>query len=440
MKKQVLLTAAVCACLMGCASKKAEPTSGDATTGTEVAVQDAASTDKLGISWWGTQAVHDFLLEVCDKYTEKTSLGIEPTYTSWDSYWQKMNTLSAAGDLPDIMFQDYSVITQYATKDLLEPMDSYIEAGALDMANVDPAQLEGGKVNGKVYGINVGFASLALACDEEMIKEAGMELPGPEMSWLDFEKFCIEYHEKTGKYGSTVKDLIATIDLFAVQARAKGGALFSDDGLGMGYEDDTLIEFYESIKRMHDAGAIPPIDTIVQQTSTEDSPFAKGEAATMVIWSNMYESQVSVKGKQLGLAIIPGTGQAKSMYFKPSQFLCVTTTSDKKDEAVAFINSWVNDSDINGIIAGRRGTPISNVIADEVAGTLNESGQRVFEYMNVAAGYTSPVDPPYPAGTSEVIQEYIKRFESVLFGESTPKEAAAAFRANAENALKAANK
>ncbi len=446
MKKRIwLAAAAVCLCMAGCSSQAADQateqvqTEAKTTEQGEVVVQDSASDNKLGISWWGTQVVHEFTLEVCDKYTEETGVELEPVYASWGDYWQKMNTLSAAGDLPDIMRQDYSVIMQYASKGLLEPLDGYIESGKLDMTNVDPIKLEGGRIDGKLYGINVGSNALCLVYDEEMIREAGMEVPGPDMSWNDFEQFCIEFHDKTGKYGSTISDIVDNINLFEIIARSQGGTLFGNDS-NLGYEDAVLTEFYSSVQRMHDAGALPSIDTKVQQTSVEDSPFSKGEAATEIVWTDMYETLVTVKGKELGLTIIPGSGASKGMYVKPSQFLSVTATSDKKDEAVAFIDAWVNNKEINNIIAGRRGVPISSVMAEEVAGKLEDPGKRVFEYMDLVSEYASPIDPPNPPGTSEVNAEYTKQFEMVLFGESTPKKAAETFRANAEEALKAANK
>lgn len=441
MKKKMCLVIAASLCMVGCASQKTEPVQTEATSSeqSELVVQDSASTNKLGISWWGTQVVHEFTLEVCDQYTKETGVELDPIYASWGDYWQKMNTLSAAGDLPDIMRQDYSVITQYAGKGLLEPLDGYIESGKLDMTNVDSLMLDGGRIDGKLYGINVGSNALCLVYDEDMIHEAGLEVPNPDMSWSDFETFCIEFHEKTGKYGSTISDIVSNINLFEIIARSKGGALYSNSGLDMGYENSILTEFYNSVKRMHDAGALPPIDTKVQQTSVEDSPFSKGEAATEFVWTDMYETLVSIKGKNLGLTIIPGSGTGKGMYVKPSQFLSVTATSDKKDEAVAFINAWVNDKEINNIIAGRRGVPISSVMAEEVAKSLQEPGKRVFSYMNMVSQYASPIDPPNPAGASEVSAEFTKQFEMVLFGESDPEKAAETFRVNAEAALKAAN-
>ncbi len=441
MRKRFLLIAAAALCVAGCSAKEEQntPVKTNTSAGESAAVQDGASTDKVGISWWGTQVVHEFTLEACAKYTEKTGVEFEPIYASWGDYWQKMNTLSAAGDLPDIMRQDYGVIMQYASKGLLEPLDGYIESGKIDMTDVDPLKLEGGRIDGKLYGVNVGSNALCMVYDEEMIKEAGMEVRGPEMSWSDFEKFCIEFHEKTGKYGSTISDIVSNINLFEVIARSEGGTLFGEDGLTMGYDDAVLTEFFSSVQRMHDAGALPSIDTKVQQTSVEDSPFSKGEAATEIVWTDMYETLVAVKGKELGLTIIPGTGATKGMYVKPSQFLSITATSDKKEEAAAFIDAWVNDEEINNVIAGRRGVPISSNMAEKVSANLEGPGKRVFEYMDLVSEYSSPIDPPNPAGASEVNAEYTKQFEMVLFGESDAAEAASAFRTNAETALKAAN-
>lgn len=443
MRKSWFWIAAACVCLAGCSEGQSQETTAAAGTtgGTEAAtaaVQEASSGEKLGISWWGTQAVHEFTLQVCDEYTKKTGVELDPIYASWSDYWQKMNTLSAAGDLPDIMRQDYGVITQYARKNLLEPLDSYIESGQLDMSNVDPDKLEGGRIDGKLYGINIGSNALSLVYDEDMIKEAGMEVPGPEMSWQDYEDFCIEYHEKTGKYGSTISDFVSNINLFEIVARSHGGTLYNADGTSVGFDDAVLAEYFDSVKRMHDAGALPSIDTRAQQTSVEDSPFSKGEAATEIVWSDMYETLTSVKGKQLGLTIIPGSGSTKGMYLKPSQFLSVTAASDRKDDAIDFINAWVNDSDINAIIKGRRGVPISDTIAQEVSASLSESGKQVFEYMDLASEYASPIDPPNPAGSSEVGAEYSKQFEMVLFGEYDANKAAATFHTNAEAILKAA--
>lgn len=447
MKKllSALLVASMTLALMACSSSASSDTSGadSASTGeadSQTEVNDTAGSDApVRISWWGTQVVHEYTLEVCEKFTEKTNIPLEAEYAAWADYWQKMGTLSAAGDLPDIMRQDYSYINQYASKDLLEPLDEYIESGAIDCSNVDPMLLEGGRINGKIYGINIGSNAFALIYDKEMIEEAGMKAPGTEMSWQDYENFCLEFAQKTGKFGGTIAELR---DQFIIEfmLRARNESLFDSENATLGYaSDDVVIGYFDSVKRMQDAGAIPSVDTIAQQTSYEDSPFSLGEAATIITFTDVYPTLCQVKGKTLGLTIVPGTGSEKVMYSKPSQFFSIPANSEHKEEAAAFINAWINDQDLNDILKGRRGVPISSVVAENVAQQMSDAERIVFEYMGELAQYSKPINAPYPSGASEVTNELKTQFEMVLYGESDSAKAAADLRTKATEYLAAAN-
>ena len=48
-------------------------------------------------------------------------------------------------------------------------------------------------------GINAGSNGLCMAVNEKLVTDAGMEVPSNEMTWEEFEKWAIEFHEKTGK-------------------------------------------------------------------------------------------------------------------------------------------------------------------------------------------------------------------------------------------------
>ena len=437
-----LIAATGCGAAAPATSDSAGSSTAPAPSSGSAASTPSSSSQPVTISWWGTPAVHEFTLELCDKYTEKTGVPLEAIYASWGDYWQKMNTLAAAGDLPDIMRQDYAVIQQYASKGLLEPLDDYIASGAIDMSKVDPMLIEGGRVNGKLYGINVGSNALCLMYDKEMIADAGLQPPSPTTTWADFEKFCSDYKAKTGLYGVGLKNFVENMSIFEIYARGFGETLYTtaDGKPALGFKEETLVSFFEMLKRMHDAGSIPKIDTTTQETSGEDSLFAKGQAVSDILYTDMYASFVGVKGKQLGMTIIPGSGATKSMYSKPSQFLSIASTSNRKDDAVKFIDLWINDSDVNRILNGRRGVPISSAMAEQVSAALDETGKATFAYMNTVGQYSRPIDPPSPSGASEVASEFKKQMEMVLFGESTPAAAAASFINDATVCLNTANK
>ncbi len=409
----------------------AESTSQATESETEDTSDSAAPSEGelVTISWWGTQTVHDFTLEIIEMYTEKTGYSVEPIYASWGDYWTKMNTLSAAGDLPDIMEQDYQVIEQYASKGLIAPLETYVESGEIDMSNVDDNTLAGGVIDGSLYGINIGSNSMIMVSDVEQIEEAGLTAPTNDMTWEEYETFVLEYHEKTGLYGAGLKVYVDSPNAFEIYARGKGEMLYDVSGEvpTMGFSAETLVEFMTSIKTMHDAGALQSVDTLAQETSGEDGVFAKGSAATDIAFTDMYATYTGVKGKQLGINVLPGAGPTQAMYVKPSKFFSIGANSEMKEAAFAWINMWTQDEELNLFLNGRRGVPISNEMADLVAAQLDENGQATFGYMSEISNYASAIGAPSPAGGTEVVAEYKKQMELMLFDESTPEEAAADF-------------
>ncbi len=392
------------------------------------------------ISWWGTQAVHDFTLEIIEMYTEKTGYDVEPIYASWGDYWTKMNTLSAAGDLPDIMEQDYQVIEQYASKGLIAPLESYVESGELDMSNVDDATLAGGLIDGSLYGINIGSNSMIMVSDVEQIEAAGLEAPTNDMTWEQYETFVTDYYAATGMYGAGLKVFVDSPNVFEIYARGVDEALYdvTGDVPVMGFAPETLAGYMTSLKALHDAGAVQGVDTLAQETSGEDGVFAKGEAVTDIAFTDMYATYTGVKGKQLGINVLPGAGPTQAMYVKPSKFFSIGANSEMMEGAFAWINMWTQDEDLNLFLNGRRGVPISNEMADLVSAQLDENGQATFGYMSEISNYASPIGSPSPSGGPEVVAEYKKQMELMLFGESTPEQAAADFVEAANAILEAA--
>ena len=164
-----------------------------------VSVSALAADEPLRIAWWGSEVSNAFQLELCDMFTKATGIEYEAEYLGWNDYWVKMNTLAAASDLPDVIRQDYSRIQAYVDKGLLMDLNELVEAGKIDLSKVSDSALSSGVFDGKLYGINIGSNAFCFIQNEKLIKDAGMELLPQDATWEDFEKFCLEYTEKTGK-------------------------------------------------------------------------------------------------------------------------------------------------------------------------------------------------------------------------------------------------
>lgn len=386
-----------------------------------------AAEEPLRLTWWGSESSNALYLTVSDMFQEATGIEYEAEYLSWDDYWTKLNTLAAANDLPDSLRMDLQYIKSYVDKNLLMDLTELVDKGLIDLSDVPESAISGGMFNGGLYGINAGSNSLGLAYNAKMIQDAGMEVPANEVTWEEFEHFVMDFHEKTGKYGIDLWGLRDYNGTFRVYVREQGEALYNEDQTAPGYSVETMASYLGMVKRMHDAGAVQNVSEITVDVGRENQPFSKGEAACITTTTDSattYYNMIKDNWGPAVLRIIPGAAQTKAMWIKPSQFLSISKDAENVEEAAAYINFWCNDKEANGFIAGRRGVPISNKMAEFVGSSLDEASKLTFDYMVEMAQYASDLYAPDPMAHGEIDGEFITTFQSVLFGEMTPEEGA----------------
>ena len=398
-----------------------------------------AEDEPLRVAWWGSESSNKLYLGEADMFKEATGIDVEPEYFSWDDYWTKINSMVVGEDLPDTLRMDYAYIKGYVDQNQLMDLMPLVESGAIDLSKVADSTISGGRFDGGLYGINAGSNGLCMAVNEKLVTDAGMEVPANEMTWEEFEAWVIEFHEKTGKYGIDLFGLKDYNGVFRIFAREHGEELYNKAQDGAGFSAETLAAYFASVKRIQDAGATQNIADAVTDIGKENYPFSKGEAATIFTVTDSYTTYAAVLKDNFGavpMRVLPGAAATKAMFVKPSQFLSIAATTEKVEEAAKFINYWVNDEQANLFIAGRRGVPINPDIATIVGQSLSEESMLVFDYMNLMAGYASDLYAPDPQAHGEIADEYNRQVQAVLYGKSTPEEAAKELVEYIDKALK----
>ena len=388
-----------------------------------------AADEPLRVAWWGSESSNALYLGEADLFSAATGIEYEAEYLSWDDYWTKINTLAAASDLPDTLRMDYQYILNYVEKKQLMDLTPLVESGAIDLSKVPDSAVSGGRFGDGLYGINAGSNGLCMAVNEKLVTDAGMEVPSNEMTWEEFEAWAIAFHEKSGLYGTDLFGLKDYNGVFRIYAREHGEELYNAAQDGAGFSAETLAAYFASVKRLQDAGATQNIADAVTDIGKENYPVSKGEAATIFTVTDSYTTYAAMLKENYGpvpLRVLPGAAATKAMFVKPSQFLSISATAEHVDEAARFINHWVNDEEANLFIAGRRGVPINPEIATLVGQSLDENSMMVFEYMNLMAGFASDLYAPDPQAHGEISDEYNRQVQAVLYGESTPEDAAQA--------------
>lgn len=395
---------------------------------------------KLRMTWWGSQDRHDRTQKVIDLYEEKNpNVEIAAQFTGWSGYWEKVATQAAGGNLPDIIQMDYKYLAEYAGRDLLANLNQYVESGTLNLDDVAPIYLNGGKLDGNLYAVNIGANAHAIAYDPAMFEKAGVPVPEPGYTWKDLKEMGKELSDNLGEgvYGLQPS---AGLMSFKHYLRENGTTLYNDEGTGLEYKDDQLLaDFLQiTVDNLESGAAAPPEVFKTASDNIEQMPIVKEKTAMIMdIHSNQLVAMEQAAGRPLELMLQPMLeGGELGHYIKPGQFLSLTTHSKHPEEAAKFIDFFTNSLEANEILNGERGVPVSSKVREHLRPNLTPAGEKMFDYIELAKEYAREIDPPDPKGATEILSFYEKQIETpIYYGQLTPEEAAKKFREKATEIL-----
>ena len=424
-----------------------EPTEAPAEAPTDAPTEEpteepVAEPVEMHISWWGSQSRHDITIEVIEMFmAENPNITITYDFASFGDYWTLMSTKAAGGNLPCVMQQDYAYFQQYVTDGLLIPLDPYVEDGTIDLSNASEDAVDGGRVNGELYALNLGTNSQSFVLDVDRFNEAGVDLPEPDWTWSDFEEINMAIHDALGIYGNGGG--LENPQIINALYLSLGSGLYSDDGTSLGFTDtQPLVDYFNMVVRLQDAEAMPSRDEQVSNPpSLENNALVTGEAAMYFAHTNQIVALWQAAGEDRNLQMVPvpraeGATQPAN-YFKPSMFFSISSQCETPKEAAMFIDYFTNSVEANQVLLAERGVPISSVVAEALKPSLTKSQLASFDFLASLEGNVSPIRPPDPAAHNDIqTNVYVPLvLDPMMFHQITPEEAAATFYEEANNIL-----
>ena len=401
----------------------------------------------IKITWWGGDGRHEYTQKLLDAYTEShPDVEFEALPSGWDGYFDKLSTQAASGSMPDIVQMDYLYISTYAQNNSIADLTPYIEDGTIDTSNIDEKILNTGKIDDKMAGMVLSSSALTVGYNPDVLKAAGVENPADGWTWADFMDASSKVTANTGKPSAMASSGVASdTNIFNYWVRQNGGALFNEDGTGLGFEDDAITaEYFQMWKDMMDANTSPDPDEMAQISSLgkEGGPVVTGDAAYNIEWNN-YAAQMTGINDNLKIALPPTTDDGETgLWVKPGMFFSIAENSKVKDACAEFINWFVNSEEVNDIIMAERGTPVSSSIREYMinSGSLNAQQSEMFEYIDKVTEIAGETPAPDPTGISEVNEAFANAGNSVFYGQVSAEEAAKTFREQATEILERNNK
>jgi len=400
----------------------------------------------IRVAWWGSQARHERTIRAL-QLIERTHPGItvEYEYASWNDYWTRLTTEAAGNDLPDVMQQDYQYLTEWVGRSLIVPLDGEAESGVLDISDVTESSLEGGRVDGKRYGVSLGTNSVCMMLDADAFARAGVELPPDDWTWADFARIAVSLTRRSGR--PAVSGNIVHDHVWRSMYLGKGLWAYAKDGRSLGYppaDDGLFAEHLLLARRLVAAGAMIPYSDVVALRSkgVEDDRIVRGGSAITFLWSNQVVAvwtAAGVESRRFELRPLPRVSPkaGSSNYMKPAQFFSATRTASSPREPARLVDWFTNSVEANTVLMAERGVPISGKVRDALKPLLAAPQQRVFEFLERIQGDVAPLPPPDPVGNTDLINNVFIPLvvDPVMFGTLAPLDGMRTLRREAARIL-----
>lgn len=388
-----------------------------------------AQETRLRLIFWGSQARADRTYGVSDLYTgEHPGLVIDGEFLGWADYWPKLATQTAGGNAPDIMQMDYRYIGEYARRGTLAPLDSYV-GGLLDTSSIDEDQLRNGTIDGKLVGVSLGVAAGAAVYNSKALADAGIELDPMGWTYDDLLTKGAAFAESTGGAVALAPDGSGVELLFENWLRQQGKALYTAEGQPAFTAED-VTAWFKLWAGLREARAIvSPDEQAIDTGKLETAPLVRGKAAMNFTTSNQLVAYQTLVPDPLGIAAYPATktGSTGGHYRNSSQYFAISAGSAAPEQAVEFINFFVNSPEAAALLGVERGVPASSAMRQAIIPGLDERSQQAVRYIDDLGAIAGPVPPTPPAAAGEIEVALKTKSQEVAFGAQSPEDAGPAF-------------
>lgn len=414
---------------------------GSATDPTASATGGSGSAEQVSIraAWWGADSRNNATIAALDLYTaENPHVTINSEYAPFAGHFDKLATLTASGDMPDLVQFQYTFFPTYVENEQLLELDQF-SPDVLDLSSLDEGVLQQGVVDGGRFAIPAGANTQAIIYDPEIFEAAGVDVPDRDWTWDDYAA-TLEALVESGEIQFGSNDFSGSDQLFDFWLTQRGKAFYGPDGT-LGFEAGDLEEFWNFFGDLRDRGLVPPADITSATTGDVATyPIVTGIAAMDFAFSTVLPGIVSTAGRDLALLPYPSGGSAPGQYLIGTGITWAGAATTDHPEVVAdIINFLTNDPDALAVQGLERGVPVSAAGREVISTDLGETQQHMVDFVDQTAnGPLAPESRFYnapPSGANEVTGLFLTAAQSFAFGQTGAADAAKTLVTEAQDAL-----
>ena len=246
-----------------------------------IAAQDEPVT--LQLSVWGSLSDQEAYQARLDLAKEAfPNINIELLYTP-DDYDQRLQTMMAGGDAPDIV-QLAEGVHGFSSRGQLLPLESCVESAGIDLSARFGSAYEQYQYQGSLYALPDRGGAMIVYYNRDMFDAAGLDYPTADWTWDEFlaaaQALTVRDGDAVTQYGFAAGGWWPWWLSFIYQ---NGGALLDESGAPVfnSPEVTEALQFYNDLVYTH--GVAPsPEDYANLGTNSPDPLFAQGKVAMIM--------------------------------------------------------------------------------------------------------------------------------------------------------------
>lgn len=433
--------------LSGCASEKKQQSVPAAPAASTAKPADAAPTLPTGpvnmrMSWWGGESRHKATLAVFEEYSKKfPNVKIEGEYSGTTGpYLTKLLTQLAGNTAPDVIQVDYKWV-----KDLTEQKDNFVNYNDVlkrfDTSQIDMKLSEQYCSNkGFLLGLPIGLNAFGLMYNPAVFQKNGIT-PIKEPTWDDIVDMGTKLHQADSKKYLLIPQIGHYYYMFkSMTMQRTGKNLMNDADKSILFSRDDAVFFFTYIKKLFDTGTIPPVEeTLVYGTSFvdqipswHDQNYAMATTGASVLAAMVKATKFPVEMARFPVMknpVNPGVFTPVSMMF------AINAKSKFKDQAIDFVNWYINDEKAIMIMKDERGVPVNGKARKMLqdAKLIMPEVTKCIELASTAAGKPESALDTNP----ELLAVFDNYWQSVGYKKMTPEQAADGYISDLKKSLEA---
>lgn len=408
--------------LSGCGQTE-EQTSGK----TDETQEEDTKNVSFRYEWWGGSATHEAYTNLQAKYKElKPEVTIEPEYSAFDGYQEKVVTQLSGGTVADLFHIDVPWMDEWVERG--DYFTDLYEQDILDYSGIDDELLEQYCVyDGKLLAVLMGVQASGMLLNTVAAEKYGVPTDH-QLTWDEILELGEKIHSEnpdvyffTADRGNVLNAIVAMLK------QRTGGQLINDD-YTIAFSKDDLLYVYNIIQKAYEVGVFEPLGEadLYYGSSTPNPKWINGQSIAQLCWNSEFtKSDDLLEGADkatmvLWPTITENVNQGATR-IRPTYLVALSSQSQAKDAALEYLNWQLNDEEASVILGSCRAVPTTKTQQDAAveAGVLR---QPVIDLMDEAYPDAQEKDN-VPSQNSELTDALTDEYSKVAYGMATPKEA-----------------